>query len=227
MSTELIVVLDVDTHEEAMSTVAACEGCDWFKIGSQLFTRCGPEVVRVIQDQGKKVMLDLKFHDIPNTVNHSVHAAVDMGVSMLTLHAGGGRAMIEAARKATEKSPTHLLAVTVLTSMNEDMLRNDVGIAESPAETVARWAKMAVESGAHGIVCSAQEIELVRDVVGSDPMVVTPGIRPAWASKDDQQRIMTPRDAQEAGASHIVVGRPILNHENPPEAVKLIQEELV
>lgn len=226
MSTELIVVLDVDTREEAMSIVASCEGCDWFKVGGQLFTRCGPEIVRMIQDQGKKVMLDLKFHDIPNTVGHAVHAAVDLGVSMLTLHAGGGRAMIEAAQKAAAKSPTRLLAVTVLTSMNEDMLRGEVGIPESPAETVTRWARMAVDSGAHGIVCSAQEIGLVREAVGADPLIVTPGIRPAWASSDDQQRIMTPHDACQAGASHIVVGRPILNHDDPAEAVRLILEEL-
>jgi orotidine-5'-phosphate decarboxylase len=226
VNTELIVVLDVDTEEEAMATVASCEGCDWFKIGSQLFTRCGPEIVRLVQERDKNVMLDLKFHDIPNTVCHAVHSAVDLGVSLLTLHASGGRGMIEAARKAVGDSPTRLLAVTVLTSMNEDMLRNEVGIAESPAETVARWAQMAVDAGAHGIVCSAQEIDLVRNAVGPDALVVTPGIRPAWASNDDQQRIMTPGDARNAGASYIVVGRPILNHKNPAEAVRLILEEL-
>ena len=209
-----------------MATVTACAGCDWFKIGSQLFTRCGPEIVELVQAEGKRVMLDLKFHDIPNTVAHAVGAAVDMGVSMLTLHAGGGREMIVAARKACEDSPTRLLAVTVLTSMNETMLRNDVGIAASPEETVRRWAQMAVESGAHGIVCSAQEIGVVREVVGSDPLIVTPGIRPAWASTDDQQRIMTPKDARVAGATHIVVGRPILKHADPSEAVRLILEEL-
>jgi orotidine-5'-phosphate decarboxylase len=226
MNTELIVVLDVDTQEEAMAIVSACGDCRWFKIGSQLFTRCGPGIVNLIQEQGKKVMLDLKFHDIPNTVNHAVQAAVDLGVSMLTLHAGGGRDMIEAAKRATEKSPTRLLAVTVLTSLNEDMLRNEVGIAESPAETVERWARMAIDAGAHGIVCSAQEITFVREAIGTEPMVVTPGIRPTWASADDQQRITTPKDASNAGASHIVVGRPILKHENPAEAVRLILEEL-
>ena len=226
MNTQLIVVLDMDTQEEAMATVSACEGCQYFKVGSQLFTRCGPDIVRLLIDQGKKVMLDLKYHDIPNTVNHAVHAAVDLGVSLVTLHAGGGSAMIEAARKATEKSPTKLLAVTVLTSMNETTLRNDVGIPESPTQTVPRWAKMATESGAHGIVCSAQEIQLVRTAVGLDPLIVTPGIRPQWASKDDQQRIMTPHDASQAGANYIVVGRPILNHENPAKAVELILEEL-
>ncbi len=226
MNTELIVVLDVDTREEALDIVAACEGCEYFKIGSQLFTRCGPEIVRLLIDQGKKVMLDLKYHDIPNTVNHAVKAAVDLGVSLITLHAGGGSGMIAAARKATEGSATQLLAVTVLTSMNEETLRSDVGIPESPTETVPRWAKMAIEAGAHGIVCSAQEIELVRAAIGDKALIVTPGIRPQWASKDDQQRIMTPRDASNAGANFIVVGRPILNHENPAEAVKLVKEEL-
>jgi orotidine-5'-phosphate decarboxylase len=226
VNTELIVVLDVDTQEEAMAIVASCGGCDWFKIGSQLFTRCGPDIVRLIQERDKKVMLDLKFHDIPNTVAHTVHAAVDLGVSLLTLHASGGRAMIEAARKAADESPTQLLAVTVLTSMNEDMLRNEVGIAESPAKTVPRWASMAVDAGAQGIVCSAQEIGLVREAVGPEALIVTPGIRPVWSSQDDQQRIMTPRDVRDAGANYIVVGRPILNHENPAEAVRLILEEL-
>lgn len=226
MNTELIIVLDVDTHEEALAIVAACEGCEYFKIGSQLFTRCGPDIVRLLIDQGKKVMLDLKYHDIPNTVNHAVKAAVDLGVSLITLHAGGGSGMIAAACKATEGSQTQLLTVTVLTSMNEETLRTDVGIPESPTETVPRWAKMAIEAGAHGIVCSAQEIELVRAAIGDKAIIVTPGIRPQWASKDDQQRIMTPRDAYNAGANFIVVGRPILNHENPAEAVKLVKEEL-
>ncbi|MFP6583435.1 MAG: orotidine-5'-phosphate decarboxylase [Candidatus Hydrogenedentota bacterium] len=226
MNTELIVVLDVNTRDEANTIVDACAGCDWFKIGSQLFTRCGPDIVREFVDSGKKVMLDLKYHDIPNTVNHAVAAAVDLGVSLLTLHASGGSAMIEAARKPTEASNTELLAVTVLTSMNENTLRNDIGIPESPAATVPRWASMAINAGAHGIVCSAQEITLVRDAIGAGPHIVTPGIRPHWASKDDQQRIMTPSDAKSAGASHIVVGRPILNHENPAHAVQLILEEL-
>lgn len=226
MDTELIVVLDVDSHHEALTIVDSCAGCDWFKIGSQLFTRCGPDIVRELVDNGKKVMLDLKYHDIPNTVNHAVAGAVDLGVSLITLHAGGGSAMIEAARKATEGSSSELLAVTVLTSMNEDTLRNEIGVPEAPSTTVPRWASMAVQAGAHGIVCSAQEIALVREAVGNTPHIVTPGIRPAWASKDDQHRIMTPSDAKTAGASHIVVGRPILNHENPAEAVKLILEEL-
>lgn len=226
VETELIVVLDVDTSDEAHTIVESCAGCDWFKVGSQLFTRCGPDIVRDLIANDKRVMLDLKYHDIPNTVAHAVAGAVDLGVSLITLHASGGRKMIEAARTATEGSEAQLLAVTVLTSMNEDALRDEIGVPESPAETVPRWAHLAVDAGAHGIVCSAQEIASVRTAVGPDHLVVTPGIRPVWASKDDQERIMTPSDAKAQGANYVVVGRPILNHEDPARAVALIKEEL-
>ncbi len=226
MNTELIVVLDVDTRDEALGIVSACGGCRWFKIGSQLFTRCGPSIVKDVQALGKQVFLDLKFHDIPNTVGHAAAAAADLGAGLITLHASGARKMIEAARKAVEGSATRILAVTVLTSLSDAMLRDEVGVPGTSAEVVPRWAKLAVESGAHGIVCSPLEIALVRDVVGAEPLVVTPGIRPAWAGKDDQSRIMTPREAAKAGASMIVVGRPILAHANPAEAVELIRKEL-
>lgn len=224
--TELITVLDVDTREEALRIIDASAGCDWYKIGSQLFTRCGPEIVREVLGLGRKVMLDLKFHDIPNTVAHSASAAAALKVGLFTLHASGGRKMIAAAREAVEETDTRILAVTILTSFSDDELRSDIGLAETAAEAVPRLAKLAIEAGAHGIVCSPQEITLVRDAVGPDPIVVTPGIRPAWSSKDDQARIMTPADAAKAGASMIVVGRPILKHENPAEAVRLIKEEL-
>lgn len=224
--TELITVLDVDTREEALGIVSACGTCAWFKIGSQLFTRCGPAIVAEVLALGKQVMLDLKFHDIPNTVAHSASAAAALEVGLFTLHASGGRNMIAAARKAVEGTDTRILAVTVLTSFSDAQLREEVGFHETAAEAVPRLAKQAVESGAHGIVCSPQEIELVRAAVGPEPIVVTPGIRPAWSTKDDQERIMTPGDAARAGASMIVVGRPILNHANPAEAVRLIHEEL-
>lgn len=226
MATELIVVLDVDGADEALGIVERCAGCDWFKVGSQLFTRCGPEVVREIQGRGKRVMLDLKFHDIPNTVAKSAGAAADLGVGMFTVHAGGGRDMIAAARGAVDGSETKILAVTVLTSLTEGMLREEIGIPESPEEAVPRLAKVAVDAGAHGIVCSPLEIGVVREAVGSDALIVTPGIRPTWSSKDDQQRITTPGEAAAAGASFIVVGRPILKHEDPAVAVGLIKEEL-
>lgn len=226
MPAELIVVLDVDSAEEALQIVDLCGRCNWFKIGSQLFTRCGPDVVRAVQDRGKQVMLDLKYHDIPNTVAHAVKGAAALGVGLCTLHASGGRAMIEAAHRETGGTATRLLAVTVLTSMDAATLRGDIGIEEPPAQTVVRWAKLAIEAGAHGIVCSPQEIAAVRAAAGADALVVTPGIRPAWAATDDQARIMTPAQAAQAGASMIVVGRPILKHPNPAEAVERILEEL-
>lgn len=219
-------MLDVDTRDEALAIIEACGDCAWYKIGSQLFTRTGPEIVREVQGQGKRVMLDLKFHDIPNTVAHSAAAAAALGVGLFTLHASGGRNMIAAARKAVDGTDTRILAVTVLTSFSDAQLRDEVGFNETAAEAVPRLARQAVESGAHGIVCSPQEIELVLRAVGPDPIIVTPGIRPAWSAKDDQARIMTPGDAARAGATMIVVGRPILKHENPAEAVRLIQEEL-
>lgn len=226
MTTELIVVLDMDTREEALAAVAAAGPCRWFKIGAQLFTRLGPDIVREVQGMGKNVFLDLKYHDIPNTVAHAAKAAADLGAGLMTLHATGGRAMIEAARKAVEGSTTRILAVTVLTSVSEAVLRNEIGICETPQAAVTRLAVQAVDAGAHGIVCSPLEITALRKALGGDPLIVTPGVRPEWASKDDQARVMTPREAARAGASMVVVGRPILKHPNPAEAVSLIMEEL-
>lgn len=225
MPTELITALDVDSREAALETVAACGPCQWFKIGSQLFTCCGPDIVQAVKEMGKKVFLDLKFHDIPNTVAQAARAAVGLGASMITVHACGGRKMITAAREAVEGSVTRVLAVTILTSLSDDELRGDIGLSESAAEAVPRYARMALDAGAHGIVASPQEIAVLRVVIGNEPLIVTPGIRPAWAARDDQARIMTPRQAAEAGANFVVVGRPILTHPDPADAViKLLQE---
>lgn len=226
MSTQLIVGLDVDTREQALQAVGACRGCEWFKIGSQLFTRCGPSIVEEVRGLGKRIFLDLKYHDIPNTVASAARAAAGLDVSLLTFHAAGGRKMIAAAREAVEGTQTRLLAVTVLTSLSEGELRSEVGLPETPAEAVRRYARLAVESGAHGLVASPWEIEAIRETVGPDPLVVTPGIRPRWAGADDQARIMTPREAARHGADFVVVVRPILRHQDPSEAVRLIQEEL-
>ncbi len=226
MTTELIVVLDMDTRDAALSAVRACNACNWFKIGAQLFTRLGPPIVREIQDAGKQVFLDLKYHDIPNTVAHAAQAAADLGAGLFTLHASGGRAMIEAARKAVEGSDTRILAVTVLTSMSEQVLREELGVPETPERAVLRLATIAVASGAHGIVCSPREIRILRDALGNEPLIVTPGVRPAWAAKDDQERIMTPGEAARAGASMVVVGRPILKHPDPSRAAAMILEEM-
>lgn len=226
MTTELILVLDMNGADEALRTADRCAGCEWFKVGFQLFTRNGPSIVQSLQESGRRVMLDLKFHDIPNTVGEAARAAADLGVGMFTLHASGGCRMIEAARSAVDGSETKILAVTVLTSLNEEMLRHEVGIPETPRDAVQRFARQSIEAGAHGIVCSAQEIVPVREVTPSGTMIVTPGIRPAWSAKDDQQRVTTPQDAARAGATHVVVGRPILKHTDPAQAVRLIKEEL-
>lgn len=227
MRTELVVVLDVDTREEALRLVEACGACRWYKIGSQLFTRCGPDIVREIKALGKQVFLDLKYHDIPNTVAHAAKAAAALGADLFTLHASGGRKMIGAAREAVENTPTRILAVTILTSLSDAMLHEELGLPETATQAVPRLARMAISAGAHGIVCSPMEIESVRSAAGPGSLIVTPGIRPAWAAGgDDQSRVLTPRQAAEAGANLIVVGRPILKHENPAQAVNLILEEL-
>lgn len=226
MTTQLIAALDVDTAAEALAAVDRCGACPWFKIGLQLFSREGPAIVAQVRERNKRVFLDLKLHDIPNTVAKAAAAAVSLGAELITIHAAGGCAMIAAAREAVEGSETRILAVTVLTSLDEYMLRNEVGLPESPAQAVARYAKQSVLAGAHGIVCSPQEIAAVRAAAGSEALIVTPGIRPEWAGKDDQARIMTPREAAHAGATHIVVGRPILKHANPAEAADLVLKEL-
>jgi len=223
---ELIVGLDLDNRNAALAAVEACGICSWFKVGFQLFTREGPAIVRDIRALGKNVFLDLKFHDIPNTVAQGARAAADLGAGLCTAHASGGRKMMEAARRAVEGTSTQILAVTILTSLSDGMLRDEVGLPETAAEAVPRLAQMAISAGAHGVVCSPQEIGAVRQAVGPEPLIVTPGVRQVWAPKDDQARVMTPRDAALAGANMIVVVRPILKHPHPEEAVQRILEEL-
>jgi len=226
MPTTLITALDVDTEAEAMDLAGRCGACPWFKVGFQLYTRCGPVIVHRLLDEGKQVFLDLKLHDIPNTVSKAAAAAADLGAGLLTMHALAGSDAIAAARKALEGSPTRLLAVTILTSHTDATLRDELGIPESTAVAVPRLARLAVEAGAHGVVCSPLEIASVRAATGSHAAIVTPGIRPTWAAANDQARIMTPSEAARAGADFIVVGRPITHHENPAHAVDLILEEL-
>lgn len=226
MPTELIIALDVDSLDAAIRAVDSCANCTWFKAGLQLFSRTGPAIVEQLRNSGKRVFLDLKLHDIPNTVKLAARAAADLGADLITVHACGGRAMIAAAREAVEGSQTRVLAVTVLTSIDDHVLRSEVGIPATAEKTVTRFAKLAVESGAHGIVASPHEIAAIRNAVGRDPIIVTPGIRPAWAATDDQARFMTPREAALAGADFVVVGRPILKHANPAEAVALVVREL-
>tara|TARA_B100000700_G_scaffold86978_1_gene97868 strand:- start:1433 stop:2068 length:636 start_codon:yes stop_codon:yes gene_type:complete len=198
------------------------------KVGKELYTRSGPDVLEALHGRGFEVFLDLKFHDIPNTVAGAVQAAAEQGVWMVNVHASGGRRMMEAARERLDRQAlsTQLIAVTVLTSMSAGDLA-EVGVTLSPAEQVARLAGLAQQSGMDGVVCSAQEATALRDLCGEDFLKVTPGIRPASAAADDQRRVLTPGAAMAAGSTHLVVGRPVTQAVDPMAALAAIESELV
>jgi len=217
----LIVALDVPQADAARTLVDRLSGAvGMFKVGSQLFTAAGPDLVHEIVAGGGKVFLDLKFHDIPNTVAGAVASAARLGVSLVDVHGLGGRAMIEAAVGA------RLLAITVLTSHDEESL-GEVGVNGSMAESVRRLAVLAKEAGADGVVASPHEVALIRGACGSGFLIVTPGIRPAGAAPGDQVRAATPAAALAAGADYLVVGRPITEAADPRAAADAIVRELV
>ena len=228
----IIVALDVDKGRDALSLISQLEGAEIFKVGLRLFTAEGPPLLRKIKVLRKKIFLDLKLHDIPNTAAEAVRAAARHGVEMMTLHISGGGEMLARAREAAESEAQReggirplLLGVTVLTSLNDDELK-ELGIAEDTKTHVLRLAKLAREHGLDGVVCSAQEISLIKRGVGKDFRVVVPGIRPYWASAHDQKRIMTPSEAVKRGADYLVVGRPIIEAPSPQRAFFKIVEEL-
>jgi orotidine-5'-phosphate decarboxylase len=222
----LIVALDVPTPEQALRLVDALRGrVGMFKVGSQLFSAAGPEFVRALTGSDEKVFLDLKYHDIPNTVAGAVGAAARLGVSLVDVHALGGRAMLEAAVGALPALGARLLAITVLTSHAEETLA-ELGLAGPIAAAVQRLARLARSAGADGVVASPHEVPLIREACGRDFLVVTPGIRPAGARAGDQHRLATPRAAVEAGADYVVVGRPILEAPDPAAAAERIVDEL-
>ncbi|UYG09196.1 orotidine-5'-phosphate decarboxylase [Halomonas sp. M4R1S46] len=224
----LIIALDYTSLDAALCMAdrldpARCR----LKVGKELFTRSGPDVLEALHGRGFEVFLDLKFHDIPNTVAGAVQAAAEQGVWMVNVHAGGGRRMMEAARARLEQHAlsTHLIAVTVLTSMEAGDLA-EVGVSATPAEQVERLAVLARDSGMHGVVCSAREAERLRVLCGDRFLKVTPGIRPATADAGDQRRIMTPAAAMAAGSTHLVVGRPVTQADDPMAALAAIESEL-
>lgn len=231
-STRLCVALDVQDAAEALDIAEALgSSVEWCKVGSHLFTLEGPAVVKRLKDTGKKVFLDLKYHDIPNTVASAVAAAAALGVDMLNVHASGGRAMMEAAaaaaRKERPEAPPLVIAVTILTSMDSAVLQEIFGSGvTSVPEVVPRLAALAKDSGLDGVVCSAAEIELVRSRCGQDFRLVVPGIRPAGAALGDQKRAYTPAKAVEDGADFIVVGRPILDAPDRRKAADAILAEM-
>jgi len=222
----LIVALDVDSKDRAMALVEELTShVGMFKVGKELFTIEGPDVVRAIVSGGGRVFLDLKFHDIPNTVAKAVGAASQLGAFFVTLHASGGRAMLEAAAGALPAEGTQLLAVTVLTSHTDETLK-ETGAHGTVSETVRKLAILARESGVDGVVCSPHEVTLIRETVGDDLVIVTPGIRPRGSAKGDQARVTTPSEAVRLGCDYIVVGRPITEASSPKDAAQAIVDEL-
>ena len=216
----LIVALDVSSSVEAQKIVAALgDSVHTYKVGMQLYTAEGPQMVRDLVASGRKVFLDLKYHDIPNTVRAAVREAAQLGVSMLTVHASGGTKMLEAATDAARASNSALLilAVTVLTSMNENDL-DETGVRSPIENQVIRLASMAIHAGCAGVVSSARELKSLRAQLGREFLAVTPGVRPAGSAHGDQARVVTPAEAISAGATHIVVGRPITGAPNPASA---------
>lgn len=223
----VIIPLDVPTVAEAFSLVDQLgDDADFYKVGFELFTRGGPQVVNELVSRGKRVFLDLKLHDIPNTVARSVAAASDLGVDLLTLHASGGPRMMEAAAAARSGS-LKLLAVTILTSLTSEEIASvwDREI-RSMDDDVARLAMMSKEAGVDGIVASALEVNRVRQQVGADFLIVTPGIRPAGAASGDQNRVATPAEAVQNGSDYLVIGRPITQSSDPPAAFATILKEI-
>ena len=222
----LVVALDVPTPEEAAALVERLAGVvGMFKVGSQLFGAAGPELVRALVARGEKVFLDLKYHDIPNTVAGAVSAACRLGVSLVDVHALGGRAMMEAAAGAMPAMGTRLLAVTVLTSHDVGSLA-EVGLADDVTSLVRRLALLAYAAEVDGVVASPQEVPLIREACGKDFLVVTPGIRPAGARADEQARAATPAAALKAGADLLVVGRPIIEAADPAASARAILREM-
>jgi orotidine-5'-phosphate decarboxylase len=224
----LIVALDVPSAAKARQLVQSIgDAASTYKIGKQLFTAEGPHLVRELIASGRKVFLDLKFHDIPNTVAGAVSSAAELGVSMLTVHASGGSRMLKAAAEAASQSASKpmVLGVTVLTSMNEADLQ-ELGITTGVGGQVLRLAGLALAAGCGGLVASAQEARQLRKELGEGFALVTPGVRPAGAAAGDQARVVTPAQAIEAGATHLVVGRPILDAPNPAKAAADIVREI-
>jgi orotidine-5'-phosphate decarboxylase len=222
---KIIVALDVPTKQRALELVEQLRGeISFFKIGLQLYTAEGPEIVRAVLATGAKVWLDLKLYDIPNTVARAVESANALGVQMLTIHLSGGTEMIRAATGARD-SDMLLLGVTVLTSSTEQTLR-EIGITDPVEAQVIRLAKLGAAAGIDGLVASPHEIKTLRREFGDSVKIAVQGIRPTWADPGDQKRFMTPRDAIEAGADYIGIGRPITAHPNPREALAKILAEL-
>ena len=228
----IMVALDFPDAEAALATAAKLEGIPvWMKVGMELFYAAGPDLVRRLKAQGHRIFLDLKFHDIPNTVRGAARSATRLGVDMFNVHAAGGAAMMRAALEgavdASAGGPLPLvIAVTQLTSTSEETMRREIGIDAPLSDVVIRYASLAREAGLHGVVSSAQEAAAVKAACGAGFVTVTPGIRPAGADVADQARVMTPAEALANGADYLVIGRPITGAPDPREALSRIVREI-
>jgi orotidine-5'-phosphate decarboxylase len=229
MACDLILVLDAQSPRDVAPVLRQLQGTvRWAKVGLEMFTACGPDCVREIADLGFNVFLDLKLHDIPNTVAGGIRAVLPLGVSIVNVHASGGQAMMRAAAEAAATagaSRPKVIGVTVLTSLDADDLAA-AGVNSTPAEQVVRLASLAKTSGLDGVVCSAHEIEPLRKALGHNFMLIVPGIRPAGADVGDQKRVMTPREAMQRGATVLVIGRPITGATDPAAAARAIHDDL-
>jgi orotidine-5'-phosphate decarboxylase len=225
----VVVALDFDKKDDALSFVDRINPADArLKVGKEMFTYFGPEFVKQLTGKGFDVFLDLKFHDIPNTVAKAVTAAADLGVWMVNVHASGGTEMMTKAKAALEaygNDAPLLMAVTVLTSMGQKDL-DGLGIKKTPAEQVMALAKLTQQSGLDGVVCSAWEAEALKTNLGKDFKLITPGIRPAGSASDDQKRIMTPKQAIDVGVDYLVVGRPITKAADPAQVLREINASI-
>ncbi|MDO9574318.1 MAG: orotidine-5'-phosphate decarboxylase [Candidatus Contubernalis sp.] len=230
----IIVALDVDTRQEALKLVDLLKGrVSYFKIGMQLYNSQGPAIISEVKEKGVKVFLDLKFHDIPNTVGAASAVAVRLGADMFNLHALGGEAMLRKAVESAQEEALRLshrekpliIGVTVLTSMNQATL-GQLGIERPLDQQVKSLAELCKGAGLDGVVASPKEIQIIRESCGKDFVIVTPGVRPLWASRDDQERVTTPGEAAALGASYLVMGRPITAAADPGEALDKILAEI-
>jgi len=230
-SAQLIVALDVPNAEAALDIVRRLEGrVRFFKIGSELFTAAGPDIIKQVRARGAQVFLDLKFHDIPNTVARACRVAARYGAYMLTVHAAGGPAMVEAAAEAVRHEAgderPRIIAVTVLTSIDDRLWRDQLGMGSSVSDSIISLTRMAHGAGADGVVASPKDLSLIRESCGDELLIVTPGVRPAGAATGDQARVATPADAVRDGADFLVVGRPIVAAQDPAAAATAILAEM-
>lgn len=230
---KIIVPLDVSSQAEAMALVDSLPEVSFWKVGLELFVSSGPSIISILKNQQKRVFLDLKFHDIPNTVAGACRAAASYGVDLITVHATAGKAALQAAKAAiiegSEKAgfpPAKLIAITLLTSLNSRDLAFDLKVPLELSEYALQMALLAQEMGLDGAVCSPQEVAQLRQVCGDDFLLVCPGVRPTWAEAGDQRRIMTPAAAIQAGASYLVIGRPITGASDRSLAFSRIYQEL-